>query len=191
MKRTVAVVVQSGSARTVSWAARPLAVGSRPCSSKQKRRNTRPSGQAANEVTQSLRRKVSAKPRGEHHPSCCLGAAGLCWPRNFEHTWLRAEHLLRRPAHEWQQCLQQEQPAHSPHTERRHLTPPSSGRAKGRFAPFGPPLMSNVRSLNTEVHARRAVAGSKHRAGLDRSSETPARITANRKAASLRNAASR
>ena len=27
------------------------------------------------------------------------------------------------------------------------LTPPSSGRPKGRFAPFGPPLMSNVRSL--------------------------------------------
>ena len=26
------------------------------------------------------------------------------------------------------------------------LTPPSSGRAKGRFAPFGPPLMSNVRA---------------------------------------------
>jgi hypothetical protein len=25
------------------------------------------------------------------------------------------------------------------------LTPPSSGRPKGRFAPFGPPLMSNVR----------------------------------------------
>ena len=27
------------------------------------------------------------------------------------------------------------------------LTPPSSGRSKGRFAPFGPPLMSNVRCL--------------------------------------------
>jgi len=27
----------------------------------------------------------------------------------------------------------------------RHLTIPSSGRSKGRFAPFGPPLMSNVR----------------------------------------------
>ena len=27
----------------------------------------------------------------------------------------------------------------------RRLTPPSSGRSKGRFAPFGPPLMSNVR----------------------------------------------
>jgi len=26
-----------------------------------------------------------------------------------------------------------------------HLTLPSSGRSKGRFAPFGPPLMSNVR----------------------------------------------
>ena len=26
----------------------------------------------------------------------------------------------------------------------RRLTPPSSGRSKGRFAPFGPPLMSNV-----------------------------------------------
>src|SRR5450432_1655392 len=25
--------------------------------------------------------------------------------------------------------------------------PPSSGRPKGRFAPFGPPLMSNVRPL--------------------------------------------
>ena len=28
----------------------------------------------------------------------------------------------------------------------RNLTPPSSGRPKGRFAPFAPPLMSNVRS---------------------------------------------
>ena len=28
-----------------------------------------------------------------------------------------------------------------------HLTPPSSGRAKGRCAPLAPPLMSNVRSL--------------------------------------------
>ena len=27
------------------------------------------------------------------------------------------------------------------------LTPPSSGRPKGRFAPFAPPLMSNVRQL--------------------------------------------
>ena len=33
----------------------------------------------------------------------------------------------------------------APCSERRHLTPPSSGRSKGRFAPFGPPLMSNVR----------------------------------------------
>ena len=33
----------------------------------------------------------------------------------------------------------------APWSERRHLTPPSSGRSKGRFAPFGPPLMSNVR----------------------------------------------
>ena len=32
-------------------------------------------------------------------------------------------------------------------TRRRHLTPPSSGRSKGRFALFGPPLMSNVRPL--------------------------------------------
>ena len=32
--------------------------------------------------------------------------------------------------------------------QRRHLTPPSSGRSKGRFSPFGPPLMSNVRSVN-------------------------------------------
>ena len=30
--------------------------------------------------------------------------------------------------------------------ERCRLTPPSSGRPKGRFAPFAPPLMSNVRS---------------------------------------------
>ena len=33
----------------------------------------------------------------------------------------------------------------APRTCRRHLTLPSSGRSKGRFAPFGPPLMSNVR----------------------------------------------
>ena len=32
-----------------------------------------------------------------------------------------------------------------PHARRWRLTPPSSGRPKGRFAPFGPPLMSNVR----------------------------------------------
>ena len=44
----------------------------------------------------------------------------------------------------------------------RNLTLPSSGRSKGRFAPFGPPLMSNVRSLErarngmpTLSHSRR------------------------------------
>ena len=31
------------------------------------------------------------------------------------------------------------------------LTPPSSGRLKGRFAPFAPPLMSNVRSRQTRL----------------------------------------
>ena len=31
--------------------------------------------------------------------------------------------------------------------DQRCLTLPSSGRSKGRFAPFGPPLMSNVRAL--------------------------------------------
>src|SRR6185295_458309 len=31
----------------------------------------------------------------------------------------------------------------------RRLTLPSRGRSKGRFAPFGPPLMSNVRRLAT------------------------------------------
>ena len=88
---------------------------------------------------------------GNHHLSCCLRIAGgqsvLCRSRNFEHTPSRAEHLLRRSSHEWHQCLQQQQPAHSSHSERRHLTPPSSGRAKGRFAPLAPPLMSNVRRL--------------------------------------------
>ena len=39
-----------------------------------------------------------------------------------------------------------------PESKRRHLTPPSSGRSKGRFAPFGPPLMSNVRCLRPKVH---------------------------------------
>ena len=32
-----------------------------------------------------------------------------------------------------------------------HLTPPSSGRPKGRFAPFAPPLMSNVRARKRAV----------------------------------------
>ena len=36
----------------------------------------------------------------------------------------------------------------------RHLTPPSSGRSKGRSAPFGPPLMSNVRSRLMRRHTR-------------------------------------
>ena len=35
-------------------------------------------------------------------------------------------------------------------SQRARLTLPSSGRAKGRFAPFGPPLMSNVRSPQCE-----------------------------------------
>ena len=39
----------------------------------------------------------------------------------------------------------------------RHLTPPSSGRPKGRFAPFGPPLMSNVRPHNTLRWIRRRI----------------------------------
>ena len=33
----------------------------------------------------------------------------------------------------------------------RHLTPPSSGRSKGRSAPFGPPLMSNVRFREVQI----------------------------------------
>ena len=33
------------------------------------------------------------------------------------------------------------------------LTPPSSGTFQGRFAPFGPPLMSNVRPLD-EIRRR-------------------------------------
>ena len=35
--------------------------------------------------------------------------------------------------------------------------PPSSGRAKGRFAPFGPPLMSNVRP-HLRHHMRALIA---------------------------------
>ena len=38
----------------------------------------------------------------------------------------------------------------------RHLTTPSSGRSKGRCAPFGPPLMSNVRSRLMRRHTRGA-----------------------------------
>ena len=34
-----------------------------------------------------------------------------------------------------------------------NLTPPSSGRPKGRFAPVSPPLMSNVRRQRTRRHA--------------------------------------
>ena len=37
------------------------------------------------------------------------------------------------------------------------LTSPSSGRSKGRFAPFGPPLMSNVRFQNRHRRAPPAV----------------------------------
>ena len=43
-------------------------------------------------------------------------------------------------------------------TGRTHLTPPSSGRPKGRFAPFGPPLMSNVRPRMKARWLVRAVA---------------------------------
>ena len=35
------------------------------------------------------------------------------------------------------------------------LTPPSSGRPKGRFAPFAPPLMSNVRRHETDLSSLR------------------------------------
>ncbi len=38
--------------------------------------------------------------------------------------------------------------------ENGRLTLPSNGRSKGRFAPFGPPLMSNVRRRKCEFHAR-------------------------------------
>ena len=45
----------------------------------------------------------------------------------------------------------------APCTRRRHLTTPSSGRAKGRFAPFGPPLMSNVRPICSICMVERVV----------------------------------
>ena len=47
------------------------------------------------------------------------------------------------------------------YTERRSLTTPSSGRAKGRFAPLGPPLMSNVRprkAANAQLEGSRMTA---------------------------------
>ena len=50
---------------------------------------------------------------------------------------------------------------------RRRLTPPSSGRPKGRFAPFAPPLMSNVRPRLSqhgfEMHIRSSISGSRFR----------------------------
>ena len=39
---------------------------------------------------------------------------------------------------------------HSPSSVARGLTPPSSGRSEGRFAPFGPPLMANGRLIPTD-----------------------------------------
>ena len=55
-------------------------------------------------------------------------------------------------------------------SEHRRLTPPSSGRSKGRFAPFGPPLMSNVRSRQIHwVCALRLVRREGHRLALGRS----------------------
>ena len=41
-----------------------------------------------------------------------------------------------------------------------NLTPPSSGRRKGRFAPFAPPLMSNVRRLVLSLSLVSVVSGS-------------------------------
>ena len=48
------------------------------------------------------------------------------------------------------------------------LTLPSSGRSKGRFAPFGPPLMSNVRPQNTSGSPRMH-SSPQYRAGSRRS----------------------
>ena len=51
---------------------------------------------------------------------------------------------------------QRQTSAWSSESEHRHLTPPSSGRPKGRFAPFGPPLMSNVMPLKHLLSLRTA-----------------------------------
>ena len=52
----------------------------------------------------------------------------------------------------------QSPPTHSVHPNR-GLTLPSSGRSKGRFAPFGPPLMSNVRPLKRRREVKHATRG--------------------------------
>src|SRR5664279_841316 len=46
----------------------------------------------------------------------------------------------------------------APWSERRHLTPPSSGRRPDSFAAWPPPLMSNVRSHMTSLIARAVIA---------------------------------
>jgi len=50
-------------------------------------------------------------------------------------------HFLQRNMHHYRPLLTTREESN----EVRGLTPPSSGRRKGRFAPFAPPLMSNVR----------------------------------------------
>ena len=166
-------VVQSCSARTVSWAARPLAVGSRPVThgrnTEQSAVCSHPIGRTAPGmqfkagprclVVPSERRRaithrqclVSRLHYASHVRPSALGTNPLfnasvllavlrstAAPKSAQWCWRRRVRP-RKVASERSGCQ------NASCTRRRHLTTPSSGRAKGRFAPFGPPLMSNVR----------------------------------------------
>ena len=78
---------------------------------------------------------------------------GLCPPFRIRLAWVRSGRCRRREADLRSLGIGQVSAATSgtycvgPALQSPNLTPPSRRTCQGRFAPFGPPLMSNVRSL--------------------------------------------
>ena len=171
-------VVKRCSARIVSWAARPLAVGSRPVehrtnAEEQSAVCRRQFGRATAESQFSpVRVAWSYRPSGRVQSLVGIACPAVCTTPRASKSSGRAKTnrsvlfaALRRTAAPsycqgcWRRRVRPRKVAsersgcqNAPCTRRRHLTPPSSGRSKGRFAPFGTPLMSNVRPLNTRPH---------------------------------------
>jgi hypothetical protein len=110
-----------------------------------KTRERSPSGKVQLE---QLNRDAEEQAHNPLRRATSIGLPSPCEPvqvRQLRAHLVKSAALPRRWGREWHPCLKQEQSARSPHSERRHLTPPSSGRPPASFACLRPPLMSNVR----------------------------------------------
>ena len=136
------------SAGTVTWATRPLAVGSPPLPLAAQRRASLPAVLSAGWPCRARNRCAGKRcskcaSRRSARDSKCSSHTRRCGvpqrraavrARAGEHARASGIRALRLP--ECDPCL-----------VRRHLTPPSSGRPRASFAVSRSPLMSNVRSL--------------------------------------------